>query len=599
MNEWQVDGFDEIRELGAGAQGRVVLAAPRGGGAQVAIKYLAPALLTDETGLAVFRQEAETLSRVADPHVARLYRYVEGPEGAAIVMEAVAGTSLRAVLDQHEDGGLAPEAALAVLKGSLLGLAAAHAVGVVHRDYKPANVVVQPEGTSKLIDFGIAVLTGQSSRAGTPAYMAPEQWQGHPASSATDLYAASCVFFECLTGAKPYRGASTAQLMAQHLNAPVPLESVPEPVRPMLARGLAKNPGERLWDAGEFVAELERTAVAAYGPDWERRGVRALAVAVAALASAAPLAMLGSFAGSEAGAAPGTASLQQTVATRGADAARHSKGLLRHASRSKLAVAGAAAATAAVVVAGGLVLHGQRTGDETRTGARPSADAGSATPTPTTVGGKATGRLRLGIRDGRPYGTSEGPSFAYDFALSPARATPGTRITLIEKIDSRNIEIDQSGRVGAGRKGGAFFFYPVAPGAEGTLPTGRAPLTARGRTKWGRGQEHPGPKGWSIQTVTGTHTFTIPPSTELRPGRYLVTPYSPPAITSLKIKGRDYSPQSLGSYAEGTLPVITILPSAAPAPTATGAAPSPGQPSGGRRCKIYEKDGKIQKRVCY
>lgn len=77
---------------------------------------------------------------------------------------------------------MAPEAALTVLKGSLLGLAAAHAVGVVHRDYKPANVVVQPDGTSKLIDFGIAVLTGQGSRAGTPAYMAPEQWQGGPAS---------------------------------------------------------------------------------------------------------------------------------------------------------------------------------------------------------------------------------------------------------------------------------------------------------------------------------------------------------------------------------------------------------------------------------
>ncbi|TDC76014.1 serine/threonine-protein kinase, partial [Actinomadura sp. 7K507] len=191
MNGWRVEGFDEVGELGAGAQGRVVLAVPEGrhGGGQVAIKYLAPALLGDERSVEVFRREAGTLARVADPHVARLFRYVESPQGAAIVMEAVEGASLREVLD-GSDGTLSPEAALVVLKGSLLGLAAAHAVGVVHRDYKPANVVVQPEGGSKLIDFGIAVLSGQSSRAGTPAYMAPEQWEGSPASPATDLYAA-------------------------------------------------------------------------------------------------------------------------------------------------------------------------------------------------------------------------------------------------------------------------------------------------------------------------------------------------------------------------------------------------------------------------
>ncbi|WP_207943219.1 protein kinase [Actinomadura sp. KC345] len=107
-------------------------------------------------------------SRADSPHVARLYRLVMGPETAAIVMEAIDGAPLKDVLERH--GPLAPEAALTVLKGSLLGLAAAHAVGVVHRDYKPANVVVPADGQSRLVDFGIAASAGQEAGGAGTAY---------------------------------------------------------------------------------------------------------------------------------------------------------------------------------------------------------------------------------------------------------------------------------------------------------------------------------------------------------------------------------------------------------------------------------------------
>ncbi|MFC0038115.1 serine/threonine-protein kinase, partial [Actinomadura rayongensis] len=288
MTDWRIPEFDEVRELGRGAQGRVVLARHAGDGTPVAIKYLtAAATAGDREG---FRHEARMLGRVTSPHVTRLYRLVENEQGAALVMEAVDGASLREILARH--GALEPEAALTVLKGSLLGLAAAHAVGVVHRDYKPANVMVLADGRSKLIDFGIATPSGAASGSGTPFYMAPEQWNRKPASPATDVYAATCVFYECVTGHRPFE-ASGAALMAQHGTAPVPLADVPEPLRPLVEHGMAKEAARRPPGAAAFVAELEDAARRAYGADWEQRGLRAAAVAAAALAALFPLAAAG------------------------------------------------------------------------------------------------------------------------------------------------------------------------------------------------------------------------------------------------------------------------------------------------------------------
>ncbi|MEU8121912.1 serine/threonine-protein kinase [Spirillospora sp. NPDC049024] len=355
--DWRLTGFTEERELGRGAQGRVVLARHAESGTPVAIKYLVGG---DAAAVAGLRAEAQMLGRLTSPYVARLYQFVEGEHGAAIVMEAVNGASLKEVLREH--GALAPEAALLVLKGSLLGLAAAHAVGVVHRDYKPANVVVRPDGLSKLVDFGIAVLSGGGSLAGTPVYMAPEQWRGDPATPATDVYSATCVFVECVTGRRPFTAAERAALMNKHLTEQVDVRDVPEPLRPLVLHGMAKNPGERPPGAAEFVTWLESVAVAAYGGDWEQRGVRALAAAAVALAALFPLGALAVAPGASAAAGASAAGAAGTAGTAGAGGgaggagtagAAVSKGFLATAAgKGALAAAGAAVVAA---TAGGVV----------------------------------------------------------------------------------------------------------------------------------------------------------------------------------------------------------------------------------------------------
>jgi hypothetical protein len=338
VDGWRVPGFIELRELGAGAQGRAVLVREEASGRVAVLKYLGAG--AQSAAREMFRRESVLLKRVQSPHVAGWYGHFEDAAGSAILMEAVDGVSLKDALGRY--GTLTPEAALVVLKGSLLGLAAAHAVGVVHRDYKPANVVVQGDGCSKLIDFGVAVYAGEGSRTGTPAYMAPEQWRGEPATPATDVYAATCVFFECVTGRRPYGESDPVALMGRHVTAPVPSEAVPEPLRALVERGMAKSGTDRPKGAAAFAAELETAATGAYGPDWEQRGVAALSTAAAALAALFPIAAL---------LAPGSAGAASAAGVVGQAAGLAAK--LGSAAKVALAVAGATA----VATVGGAVVY--------------------------------------------------------------------------------------------------------------------------------------------------------------------------------------------------------------------------------------------------
>ncbi|MGR6319769.1 protein kinase [Micromonospora soli] len=361
MSGWQLSGYTPVRRLGAGASGSVMLATHDATGTPVAIKYLVRDIGDDPSFRSAFREEARLLGEIDDPHVSRLYEYVESPGGAAIVMELVNGVSLRQMLRAH--GPTTPESALCVLKGSLAGLAAAHAHGVVHRDYKPENVLVTGEALSKLADFGIAMPVGRGSDttvSGTPRYMAPEQWTGAPASPACDIYAATATFFECLTGRPPYQAGDLLALREQHASAPIPTDPAPAPVHDLLRHGMAKQPADRPQPAQVFLELLDRVAGAAYGPDWERRGLRELARRAALLAALWPFP----------DGTGGATSLASTVL--GAGAAPVRRGLFRRG-RKRTALVGGALVAALLAGGAGYRYAAQ---DDPAVAAAPPAPAG-------------------------------------------------------------------------------------------------------------------------------------------------------------------------------------------------------------------------------
>jgi len=361
---WVLPGYDHIQELGSGAGGHVWLARHRGTGTPVAVKYLVPSLHASSDFREAYRSEAQLLAALDSPHITRLYEYVEGPPGAAIVMEAVEGCSLRSILEQEQEAAT-PEAALCILKGSLLGLAAAHEAGVVHRDYKPANVLVTPTGVSKLVDFGIAARTGDRAAAGgTPLYMAPEQFHGAPASPEADVYAATVTFFECVTGERPFPGANAVELMAQHTLGTIPDALAPQPVRPLIRAGMAKAPQHRPPSAREFLAELEAVAGDAYGEDWEERGQQRLATIAALL----PLLLLE---GTPQAAQASTTSVATTILGSGGRTGRpRPRFKVRHLRRASLA--GSIAALLVLIAVAVAATHHSPT--------PPTANASNASP---------------------------------------------------------------------------------------------------------------------------------------------------------------------------------------------------------------------------
>jgi eukaryotic-like serine/threonine-protein kinase len=236
----------------------------------VALKVLRTALLTDPVFDARFRAEARTMAALNHPNVVNIYDYGRSPvpEGDAtyLVMAYVDGQPLSALIAQNE--GLPVGKTLAVLAQAADALHAAHAHGIVHRDVKPANLLVRPDGTVVLVDFGVARSAELSSATtgnqvlGTALYMAPEQASGRGVSPATDIYALGAVGYHCLAGHPPFTGETPVEVALRHLSdTPPPLpSSVPPAVRSLVERALAKDPADRYPDAAAFASAARRTA---------------------------------------------------------------------------------------------------------------------------------------------------------------------------------------------------------------------------------------------------------------------------------------------------------------------------------------------------
>jgi serine/threonine-protein kinase len=281
MAGWSVPGVVPLRQVREDPVGRRVVARHRITRKPLAITYLSPELLADAEFGARFGDECAQLARVRQASsrqtgVARVYRYVDCDHGAAVIGEHINGTTLRSLL--LAQGALGTEAALVVLKDLLSALAPCHQAGLAHGDVKPDDVVLTCAGRVRLLDFGLWTTDGRRrlSRS-TPFYLAPEQWTAPAVSRPSgDMYAVTVTFFECLVGAPPFFADDAAQLSAKHQGSLVPLEVLPEAVRELVLRGLAKNPTSRP-DAQNLLAAVGDVAARAIGPDWERRGRRELA----------------------------------------------------------------------------------------------------------------------------------------------------------------------------------------------------------------------------------------------------------------------------------------------------------------------------------
>lgn len=231
----------------------------------VAVKVMHAGLADDPQFLARFTGEARAAARLSSPNVVNVFDQGSHNGLAYLVMELVAGRTLRDLL--AERGRLSPAQALSVLEPVLAALAAAHRAGLVHRDVKPENVLLGDDGSVKVADFGLAravesatMTAARGVLIGTVAYLAPEQVATGAADERTDVYAAGIMLFELLTGRVPYAGETAVSVAYRHLHENVPppssLVEVPPALDGLTVRATRREPGARPVDAGAFLAEL-------------------------------------------------------------------------------------------------------------------------------------------------------------------------------------------------------------------------------------------------------------------------------------------------------------------------------------------------------
>ncbi|MFJ4468540.1 serine/threonine-protein kinase [Streptomyces sp. NPDC089424] len=240
--------FELIERLGSGGMGTVWRARDTVLHRDVALKAVRPDAEASEAVRERVMREARALARLSSPYVVTIHQIVEADPHPWIVMELVPGVSLQRRLTE---GPLGPAEAARVGRQLLSGLRAAHAAGIQHRDVKPANVLLRPDGTAVLTDFGIAALQGTSALTvtgelvGSPEYMAPERVRGRGDDPAADLWSLGLVLYVCVEGVSPLRRETTLATLAAVLDDPVPPPVRSGPLAPVLQSLLVRDPAAR------------------------------------------------------------------------------------------------------------------------------------------------------------------------------------------------------------------------------------------------------------------------------------------------------------------------------------------------------------------
>ena len=254
-----------IKELGRGGFGIVYEARDTILKRQVALKVLHPNLTVDPHFIARFRQEAELAARMEHPNIVTIHDFDQLDGRYYIVMALMRGGSLNEQIETY--GPLSPAKARTVLEQIASGLSYAHQRGVIHRDLKPGNILIDENGIARVADFGFAkassnnqstAFSSMGNAIGTAAYMAPEIWEGKPATAQSDIYSLGCIAAEMLTGKRLFDGDSTAQILKKHVvDGPKLPANLPEAWRELILTCLAKDPAQRYPSVSALLEDLK------------------------------------------------------------------------------------------------------------------------------------------------------------------------------------------------------------------------------------------------------------------------------------------------------------------------------------------------------
>jgi len=259
--------YQIIEELGKGGMGKVYKAQDTEIKDKVALKLLKPEITTDKETIERFRNELKFARKIVHKNVGRMYDLGREKGNYYITMEYVPGQDLRGLIKQT--GQLAVGTTISIAKQVCEGLAEAHKLGLVHRDLKPSNIMIDQEGSARIMDFGIARsvkgkgITGAGVMIGTPEYMSPEQVEGKEAGQSSDIYSVGVILYEMLTGRVPFEGDTPLSIAVKHKTEmprdPRELNSqIPDDLGLLVEKCLEKDKEKRYQSAGEVRSELER-----------------------------------------------------------------------------------------------------------------------------------------------------------------------------------------------------------------------------------------------------------------------------------------------------------------------------------------------------